>query len=348
MAANLLQRREYVFAWSLCALVGSRATGTFSKRNQSFADDSERMETKDSKGDDKDKRSSRCQKYNSFLETLLWTERRKRCNLESGCTFVGRSVTGSCMALEHVTSESHTKDEIDISKRVWDAADIDSFRSSQSIAADLAKQIVVETAVDSAVESLKDSQQLANEIAKELILQLLKTKENQGKLGQFLEYIFAYETVLSPTRELVYWSLAGRDCTTNLTILSKRQRDYWLAKPPRALTFDYHLLTNTRDYQVSQSMIGAGRPYTEANLLWLADWWLRDKESRETTVKPLLDWSLKLEEEVIKPVALMSAKSIPYNKVSSVITMIVVIVLWSLVVLLYWHHSLRSSSPCKR
>ena len=44
-----------------------------------------------------------------------------------------------------------------------------------------------------------------------------------------LLYIFTSNTVLTPTRELIYWSInTEHDTFKNLVVLSNYQRDYWL------------------------------------------------------------------------------------------------------------------------
>ena len=68
------------------------------------------------------------------------------------------------------------------------------------------------SAKSSAVDSLRDSKKVANEMARDIVYTFLKEKSSQGKFGDLLQSIFAYESTLYPTRWLIYWSL-GLDYT---------------------------------------------------------------------------------------------------------------------------------------
>ena len=50
----------------------------------------------------------------------------------------------------------------------------------------------------------------------------------------------------------------------------------------------------------------------------LADGWLRDAATREQTVKPLLEWTLKQQELAATPIAEITAASLPYAQDATV------------------------------
>jgi hypothetical protein len=88
--------------------------------------------------------------------------------------------------------------------------------------------LVNDTLAITALEGIKDSHDLAQSIAKQLVVQVLTTPIYQDQFADILKYIFSYESVLSPTRWLVYWSLGGEDCKSNLIYQSKWQLNYWM------------------------------------------------------------------------------------------------------------------------
>ena len=90
------------------------------------------------------------------------------------------------------------------------------------------RNLVHDTITSQAVDELKRSQQMANDLAKSLILEVLKRKENRGKLGELLQYTFAADTVLTPTRELIYWSLELEQTFKNIVWQVQWHRNYWL------------------------------------------------------------------------------------------------------------------------
>eukprot|EP01035_Chromulina_nebulosa_P066063 gene66063-90407_t len=69
------------------------------------------------------------------------------------------------------------------------------------------KILINSTIASTAVDSLRDSQDIANQLAKDWLIQFLDDKSNQKKFGYFLQDLFSYEPVLSPTRWLVHWSV---------------------------------------------------------------------------------------------------------------------------------------------
>ena len=90
------------------------------------------------------------------------------------------------------------------------------------------RNLVHDTITSQAVDELKRSHQMANDLAKSLILEVLGRKENRGKLGELLQYTFAADTVLTPTRELIYWSLELEQTFKNIVWQVQWHRNYWL------------------------------------------------------------------------------------------------------------------------
>ena len=58
--------------------------------------------------------------------------------------------------------------------------------------------------------------------------------------------------------------------------------------------------------------------YTTAALVKITNDWLRDAATREQTVKPLLDWTLKQQELAATPIAEITAASLPWAKDATV------------------------------
>jgi hypothetical protein len=59
----------------------------------------------------------------------------------------------------------------------------------------------------------------------------------------------------------------------------------------------------------------SGREFTQSALVTLASQWLADPSNRTDTVTPLLDWTLKLQKEVIYPLGIATAEALPWTKV---------------------------------
>lgn len=89
------------------------------------------------------------------------------------------------------------------------------------------KVLLHEQLTSSAIDSLRDSHAIANDLAKKLSLDILKEPETLGKFGQLLGYIFAYESVLYPTRLLIYWSIGTDVAFKNAIIQTKWQIGRW-------------------------------------------------------------------------------------------------------------------------
>ena len=285
---------------------------------------------------------SPCRYYNSLEQRFSWAARRDRCNSESGCHFLGRRFTGTCVpALDYPISVSGRTSDAVVAKTsipslstshlvaaAQESKPADSSTSSTATdTADTSKHrhrlyaeivdndidgrsplrvLVHETLSSSAVDSIRDSQQLANELAKCLIIEVLDRSENPGKLGLLLQYLFEYDAVLSPTRELIYWSLIQDETVKNTIFYTNLNRNYWLGLS----ALGQHVRTN----RGVERQRGA-KELTQEALLALAIQWLSDPETRKVVINPLLDWTLKSQESVITPLADLTAEYIPTAKV---------------------------------
>lgn len=58
-----------------------------------------------------------------------------------------------------------------------------------------------------AADQIKENQEMVNESAKKLVTEFLSSRKAAVQSGMFLGSLFRYESILQPTRDLVYWSL---------------------------------------------------------------------------------------------------------------------------------------------
>jgi len=144
------------------------------------------------------------------------------------------------------------------------------------------------------VESLRDSQQLANQIAKSIVINILEQKDNNKQLGLILKYIFSYETVLHPTRDLILWSILLPTTVDQAIDLLRFQRNYY--------------------------MNGTGASYTSHQLLVLFEWWLLDAVSQQQVLVPLVERTIQLQTpKSLQPIIQNAADSI-YNREAIALT----------------------------
>jgi hypothetical protein len=147
--------------------------------------------------------------------------------------------------------------------------------SSDATAKDRLYIIINQQLTSSAVDQLKDSQEIANYFAKSLILEYFQAPESPGQLGEFLQSLFSYDSIITPTRELIYWSLLQSDTRNNINILTKKQLQYWLKEE--------------------------GVDYTHKITVDFFDWWLRHPLTCSDTIMPLVTWSLTQQDLAVKP-----------------------------------------------
>lgn len=145
------------------------------------------------------------------------------------------------------------------------------------------KGILNEQLSSTALDSLRDSQFAAHELAKSMIQNTLKAKKTKGQFGELLNYMFSYESVLYPTRWLVYWSLNSNDTVLNTTYQAKWQVDYW------------------------------GKNSGKDEVIAASKLWLASSENRKECINPLMFWALN-QKEVKDPIAAVVIDALPYIK----------------------------------
>ena len=123
---------------------------------------------------------------------------------------------------------------------------------------------------------MKESQITAKEFAKDLIIDMLSRETIQKEFGFVLQTIFESESVLHPTRDLIYWSLRQPSTADDTMYMAKQQRDYFF--------------THTE-----------GLKWTSNSVAVLAAWWLLKPNNRIFTISPLIARTCEQEEEVVKP-----------------------------------------------
>ena len=323
---------------SVCDAFSQSKKSSFAFR-VAYSDDDESSSTTP-----EDVKESPCQYYNSIEQRISWALRRQRCNTERGCKFIGRSISGTCLpstdtqnadidgsqqatANENITStttqisanNTQTQQRNDTNQNPIDTRSptnnlsatkhrmyAEIVNDDQEFRIPPLRVLVHETLSSSAVDSIRDSQELANELAKCLVIEVLDRKENRGKLGELLQDMFVSDTVLSPTRELIYWSLTLDNTIKNTIFYTNLHRNYWMGLS----NVGQHVRT-TRGMTREQG----AKDFTQDALVALAIKWLHDPVNRKSVINPLLDWTLKSQESVISPLAIISAEAIPWAKV---------------------------------
>ena len=151
---------------------------------------------------------------------------------------------------------------------------------------------ITSTAVDSIRDSIKDSKDYLNMLARELLLGILHDNKNQHIFGDFLKYTFSYESVLLPTRELVYWSLYQTD--TFQTIQSY---------------INYQVL------QIISPTASLSHNIIKKSIVNSAIYNINDKAFKTCTLNPLIVWTLQQRDIVIDPLSKIIIDALPYVKV---------------------------------
>ena len=147
------------------------------------------------------------------------------------------------------------------------------------------KVLLNETLASQAVDSIKDSKAVVNEVAKSVITDILNHKSTPKRFGLILKDVFSNESVLSPTRWLVYWSLDLESTFKSLMGQSNWQIEHF------SKNYGFTLLQ------------------TQAILL------LSSPEFRKVQVNPLLQWTMKQQDIAIDPLAEVVKWILPFNKV---------------------------------
>jgi hypothetical protein len=117
------------------------------------------------------------------------------------------------------------------------------------------KVLINKRVADSFADSIKDSHLLAHELSKSLLLEFF-AKENTSsrhQFGTFLHDIFQNESILLPTRQLIYWSLTTPSVETSVYEFTKIQTCYWIKNYSPAIISD--ALTSWITYPITSKTI---------------------------------------------------------------------------------------------
>lgn len=152
----------------------------------------------------------------------------------------------------------------------------------------LSGTIVREHISFTAVVSIRDSQETGNELAKTKVMDALKDPASIIEFGELLKYSFSYESVLKPTRDLLYWSIQSEDTFRNLMHVSRGGIDDW------------------------------AKSRGKDDLIYPIKQWVLSKESRIYTINPILTWSIREKSISLEPLSKIVIDILPYTKESTV------------------------------
>lgn len=248
--------------------------------------------------------NSVCSQYNTPWQRMQWAQRRRRCNEESGCVFLGKAFTGVCsqrdssvipMQQQRRASTATTQQPLAEESSEPGASlvklyvEIKNDKSAEPI-----KILMKESIASSAVDSLRDSHELAHELSKSMILNYLNDPETVNVvLGLTKSYLED-----KGTRAYLGDYLASYLMTDQVKSFYKYQLN---------ITRDYYCLPN-----------GLGRSATDQALLDLLVWWVGEPANITAVVVPLLEWTLLLD-YIRASSAEIAAYSLPYSIVSNAV-----------------------------
>ena len=237
--------------------------------------------------------SQRCAKLNTALQRLMWATREERCSTTEGCEFLGGSAFGgNCVnKLGHVFKDG--EEEVVVDKPL---ALVGTTTSPLSAAATGVQQLVNEQLKSSASDTLKESRDDAEKLAKSLILDACNKTEYRHEFGRVLEYIFSFESVQNPTRDLVWWSVKSPMSMNEIEGQALWWRRYFLSSTFPAIS--------------QRGSPGEGFNYTKEQLTTLLAWWLPTPHAK-SIVNPLLIWTLR-EKVVVDSVVQIVNDALPY------------------------------------
>ena len=251
---------------------------------------------------------------NYYTPNLILNEESNNINLKKG--------NEKMMIKESIREKRRRKKNVAVYAELSD---------SSSGNRDIPVQILVkETLTSTALDALEDSEEVVKAISKSLVMDILKDSETPGQLGTLLSYIFTSETVLSPTRELIYWSLFLPPTMKNITLFSKSQRDYFLNNDISKYKLALKTKTEENDGErqgegegeektlFASSVAGStnksiikpeteGFHYTKQNLLNVASWWCLDPQSMKDSMSPLFH-SYITDKEYVEYVAMIASQ----------------------------------------
>jgi hypothetical protein len=161
--------------------------------------------------------------------------------------------------------------------------------SEKALPADLpaVKVLINDRIASSAVDQLRDSEMLAQKLAKEVVFDLLNDRHSPERLGTLLKYVFSYESLLQPARDLLYWSLHLPQSYGSI---------YWMSK---------------------QSIQQMGQ-YEKQALASISQQWLLRPETRIHIITPLLICSFLQQANVALTLSELATATLPLAKVQAV------------------------------
>lgn len=145
------------------------------------------------------------------------------------------------------------------------------------------KVLIHDRISSTAIDQLKDSEKLVNEIAKSLVLDVLTDEQTKFQFGKILKNILTYESVQTPTRDLIYWSIHTDATFKSLYPISKANFNQWFVSDynKKYLTgiCEYHLRNTAHEFLVPQiSYILKDKDVVLDPLVGLATWLLKENE----------------------------------------------------------------------
>ena len=145
---------------------------------------------------------------------------------------------------------------------------------------------------------MKDSKQYLNMLSRELLLGILHDHKNQHIFGDFLNYTFSYESILLPTRELIYYSFNNYN---TYHIISS----YLNHEILKIINNDnnYHNDNNNNSNYIKKSIVNS------------SIYNIHDKIFKSYTFYPLIIWTIEQQEIVINPLTKIIRSALPYTKV---------------------------------
>lgn len=167
------------------------------------------------------------------------------------------------------------------------------------------RQMIGDRASSSAAITVKESEEAAKEAVKIILREALNGRENRILFGEFLTSILVSPELLTPVRDVIYWSLADEIVTSEASENVKDQRDFLLG-------FSAELKEGqVRATQLKRRTKGL----VDESLMTNVIEWFENPDLPSTSVIPLLDYTLKQQDETILPLAEVTVDVIPWIKV---------------------------------
>jgi hypothetical protein len=167
------------------------------------------------------------------------------------------------------------------------------------------RQMIGDRASSSAAITVQESEEAAKEAVKIILREALNGRENRNLFGEFLTSIFVSPELLTPVRDVIYWSVADEVVMKQAAENMKEQRDFLLG-------FSAELkegqMKATRLKKRTKGLV-------DESLMTNVIEWFEDPELPSTTVIPLLDYTLKQQDDTILPLAAITVDVIPWVKV---------------------------------